>query len=83
MAGLLKSQLENLEPDEYISIPVENATFKGETEVFVTQPGLYRVLSSDRSMAGKRFPKWLYHEVIPSLTKHGVYPPPPEKRDRY
>lgn len=80
MAGLLKSQLETLEPDEYISTPVGNATFKGETEVFVTQPGLYRVLSSDRSMAGKRFQKWLYHEVIPSLTKHGVYPPPPETK---
>ena len=42
--------------------------------------GLYRVMSSDRSAAGKRFQKWLFHEVIPSLTKHGVYPPPPEAK---
>ncbi|MCW0134704.1 hypothetical protein OIU89_08550 [Escherichia coli] len=37
-------------------------------------------MSSDRSAAGKRFQKWLFHEVIPSLTKHGVYPPPPEAK---
>ncbi|VEE61231.1 Uncharacterized phage-encoded protein [Shewanella putrefaciens] len=80
MVGLIRAQLETLESDEYISTPVWNAKFNGETEIFVTQPGLYRVLSSDRSMAGKRFQKWLYHEVIPSLTKHGVYPPPSETK---
>lgn len=37
-------------------------------------------MSSDRSAAGKRFQKWLFHEVIPSLTKNGVYPPPPEAK---
>lgn len=37
-------------------------------------------MSSDRSAASKRFQKWLFHEVIPSLTKHGVYPPPPEAK---
>ena len=50
--------------------------FEDEREVFVTQPGLNRVLGSDKSKAGKKFQRWLYHEVIPSLQKHGVYPPP-------
>lgn len=76
MAGILKSQLEALETDEYIMLPALNPVFKEEKEIFVTQPGLYRVLSSDRSKAGKKFQKWLYHEVIPSLTKHGCYPAP-------
>lgn len=76
MTGLLKSQLEALETDEYIRIPREVKKFKDDTEIFVTQPGLYRVLSSDRSKAGKRFQKWLYNDVIPSITKHGSYPPP-------
>ncbi|WP_417763860.1 Bro-N domain-containing protein [Shewanella sp.] len=80
MAGLIKNQLNVLDEDEYISVPSSSPKFDGETEIFVTQPGLYRVLSGDKSMAGKRFQKWLYHEVIPSITKHGVYPPPPESR---
>ncbi|CDG95822.1 conserved hypothetical protein [Xenorhabdus bovienii str. puntauvense] len=77
MIGIIRAQLEALDSDEYKMINIEyNSTFEGEKEVFVTQPGLYRVMSSDRSAAGKRFQKWLFHEVIPSLTKHGVYPPP-------
>lgn len=46
----------------------------------MTQPGLYRVLSSERSMAGRRFQKWLFHEVIPALAKFGEYPPPVESK---
>jgi len=80
MAGILKAQLQVLESDEHISVLVPKPKFEDEKEIFVTQPGLYRVLSGDRSQAGKKFQKWLYHEVIPSLTRHGIYPPPPEKK---
>jgi prophage antirepressor-like protein len=80
MPGIIKAQLQALDSDEYKLIGVENGVFESEKEIFVTQPGLYRVMSSDRSVAGKRFQKWLFHEVIPSLTKHGVYPPPPEAK---
>ena len=80
MAGIIRAQLQALDSDEYMTTDVENGVFEGQKEIFVTQPGLYRVMSSDRSAAGKRFQKWLFHEVIPSLTKHGVYPPPPEAK---
>jgi len=84
MAGLLKTQLEVLEVDEYKEIPVSTklAKFDGETELFVNEPGLYRVLSSDRSMAGKKFQKWLFHKVIPALTKYGIFPAPEEPKDK-
>jgi prophage antirepressor-like protein len=84
MAGLLKTQLEVLENDEYteIIVPAKVAKFDGETELFVNEPGLYRVLSSDRSMAGKKFQKWLFHKVIPALTKYGVFPAPEEPKDK-
>lgn len=80
MAGIIRAQLQALDPDEYMMTDIENGAFEGQKEIFVTQPGLYRVMSSDRSAAGKRFQKWLFHEVIPSLTKHGIYPPPPEAK---
>lgn len=84
MAGLLKTQLGVLEVDEYteILVPIENSKFDGETELFVNEPGLYRVLSSDRSMAGKKFQKWLFHKVIPALTKYGFFPAPEEPKDK-
>ncbi len=74
--NLIKSQLQDLDDDEYINVPVSNPTFENQTEVFVTQPSLNRVMGSDKSKAGKKFQRWLYHEVIPSLQKHGVYPAP-------
>lgn len=80
MAGMLRAQLSSLEVDEYVLIPAINRTFSDEKEIFVTQPGLYRVLAGDRSPAGKKFQKWLFHEVIPSITKFGIYPPPIHSR---
>ena len=75
-AGIIKNQLEVLDEDEYLDTSTLEPNYGKDDEIFITQPGLYRVLSSDSSKAGKRFQKWLYHEVIPSLTKHGCYPPP-------
>lgn len=80
MLGILKAQIDVLEADEYINVSSPDAVNPGGTEVFVTQPGLYRVMSSDKSAAGKKFQKWLFHEVIPSLTKYGNYPPPKETK---
>ncbi|MCF6456485.1 BRO-like protein [Pseudoalteromonas sp. MMG024] len=74
--SMIKSQLKDLDDDEFTHIPTETPRFEGELEIFVTQPGLNRVMGSDKSKAGKKFQRWLYHEVIPSLQKHGVYPPP-------
>ncbi|MDK1287742.1 BRO family protein [Pseudoalteromonas umbrosa] len=76
MAGILKKQMRVLEKDEFILRPKIYPTFEGENEIFVTEPGLYRVLSGDVSKAGKKFQKWLFHKVIPSLSSHGCYPPP-------
>lgn len=76
LINMIKSQIQDLDSDEYILVPVKNGTFDDEKEVFVTQPGLNRVMSSNKSKAGKKFQRWLYHDVIPSLIKHGVYPPP-------
>ncbi|KGA34251.1 BRO-like protein [Pectobacterium brasiliense] len=74
--NLIKSQINELDSDEYKNIPVSHGKFDEETEIFVTQPGLNRVMGNDKSKAGRKFQRWLYHEVVPSLTKHGVYPPP-------
>jgi prophage antirepressor-like protein len=80
MPSVLKTVASTLEEDEYLSVPVSEPKFKGETEMFVTHPGLYRVISGDKSPAAKKFQKWLFHEVVPSIVKYGVYPPPTEAK---
>ncbi|EJG1991644.1 TPA: Bro-N domain-containing protein [Vibrio parahaemolyticus] len=76
MVSIIKAQLQALDNDEYTMVPVTDGSYAEEQEVFVTQPGLYRVMSSDRSYAGKKFQRWLFHDVIPTLTKYGEYPAP-------
>ncbi len=76
VADLILGQVADLDPEEQIRIPVPNPDHLDHSEVFITQPGLYRVMSGNKSKAGRKFQKWLFHEVIPSITKYGCYPPP-------
>lgn len=74
--SILRTINSSFEDDEYISRPMTNPSFKDETELFITQPGVFRLLSYDHSQSARKFQRWLFHEVIPSLTKFGTYPPP-------
>jgi len=75
-ASIVKAQLGILDKDEceYFSAPdKENPT---REEPFITEPGLYRIISRDNTPASKKFQRWIFHEVIPSIRKYGTYPAP-------
>jgi prophage antirepressor-like protein len=49
-------------------------TLGGEQKMLtVTEPGMYRLVILSRKPAAKRFKKWLFCEVIPSIRKTGSY----------
>ena len=58
----------------------------------VTEPGLYRLIFKSRKDVAKRFQRWIFHEVLPSIRKTGSYsvhesnipnpPPLPSARER-
>ncbi|MFV9199384.1 Bro-N domain-containing protein [Citrobacter freundii] len=75
---VLKAVIKTLDPDEFRNVPL---IVDGETisETFLTEPGLYRVLAQDTTAAGKKFQRWLFHSVLPSIREFGVYPPPPKQ----
>lgn len=39
----------------------------------VTEPGLYRLISKSRKPVAKKFRKWVFGEVLPSIRKTGFY----------
>lgn len=39
----------------------------------VNEPGLYSLILTSRKPEAKRFKRWITHEVLPSLRKHGRY----------
>ncbi|MBD2302863.1 BRO family protein [Nostoc sp. FACHB-190] len=53
----------------------------GEQEMLtVTEPGLYRLIFKSHKPVAKRFQRWVFHEVLPSLRRTGYYSIP--KPDR-
>jgi prophage antirepressor-like protein len=53
-------------------------TIRGKQSLLtVYEPGLYKLLfKQSRNPDVKRFQKWVFSEVLPSLRKYGVFPPP-------
>jgi len=78
MAIILQAVIKTLDPDELKNIPLVTDG-NSATEVFLTEPGLYRVLAQDTTPAGKKFQRWLFHSVLPAIREFGVYPPPVRK----
>lgn len=55
----------------------------GEQEMLtVTEPGLYRLLSKSRKPIAKRFQRWVFHQVLPSIRKTGSYSLPQAETER-
>ena len=49
-------------------------TLGGKQEVtIVNEPGLYSLVLGSRKPEAKVFKRWVTHEVIPSIRKHGAY----------
>jgi prophage antirepressor-like protein len=42
----------------------------------VSEPGLYRLTSTSRRPEAKRFIRWVWHDVLPTLRRDGVYAMP-------
>lgn len=67
--------LRGLAPDETGLSIVEGS--QGEREVTtLTEPGLYALISRSRKPAAKAFDRWVRHDVLPAIRKHGCYPAP-------
>ena len=70
-----RNALAGLEPDEKDARTV--GTLGGPQEMLVVnEPGLYRLLLKSRKPEAKAFSRWLTHEVLPCIRRHGCYPPP-------
>jgi prophage antirepressor-like protein len=55
----------------------------GEQQMLtVTEPGLYRLIFKSRKTVAKRFQRWVFHEVLPSIRKKGSYTLPQPELER-
>lgn len=45
----------------------------GRRPLIISEPGLYRLVMRSRKPEAKDFQRWVTHEVLPSIRKHGIY----------
>lgn len=56
---------------------ITNRTPGGNQEMLIiNEPGLYSLVLRSRKPEAKAFKRWICHEVIPSIRKHGLYATP-------
>jgi len=62
--------------DEKDVVVLTDSIGRPEALQAVTEAGLYRLVFMVPSPMAKRLQRWVYHDVLPSIRKHGCYPPP-------
>lgn len=68
--------LKRLDPDEQALISIKGLSRGNDIANCVTEAGLYSLVLGSRKQEAKQFKRWVTHEVIPSIRKHGVYMTP-------
>ena len=62
-----------LDDDEKNTVVLTDGIRGNPQKVIVNEPGLYALVLSSRKSEAKAFKRWITHEVIPSIRKHGLY----------
>lgn len=66
-----------LEPDEISELSNDNtidiAQNGGKSPLIISEAGLYSLALKSRKPEAKEFKRWVTHEVLPSIRKHGAY----------
>ena len=65
--------VERLDPDEKNTLVLNEGIPGNPNVTVVNEPGLYTLVLSSRKAEARRFKRWITHEVIPSIRKHGAY----------
>jgi anti-repressor protein len=59
-----------LDPDEKNTVTISDGN---PNKTIISEPGLYKLIMRSRKQEAKEFQRWVTHEVLPSIRKHGAY----------
>ena len=72
-----RAATERLDEDEKAAVSLTDISSNGisqqRTMTVVNEPGLYTLVLGSRKPEARQFKRWVTHEVIPSIRKHGAY----------
>ena len=59
--------------DEFSTTEVIDSIGRRQQTYIISEPGLYRLVMKSRKPEANEFQRWVTHEVLPSIRKHGGY----------
>lgn len=65
--------VKNLDEDEFSTTEVIDSIGRKQQALITSEPGLYKLVMRSRKPEAKEFQRWVAHEVLPSIRKHGAY----------
>jgi len=78
--GNNRMAVERLDFDEKSAVSLTDISSNGVKQqrdfTIVNEPGLYTLVLGSRKPSAKQFKRWITHDVIPSIRKHGAYMTP-------
>ena len=80
--SLLSESLSALDDDERHE-EVYQVNDETKRDYYITEPGIFRVVSRADSSGAKKFQRWVFHEVLPSIREFNRYPPPKPSKDSF
>lgn len=63
----------DLDLDEKNTVTISDGIAGNPNKTIISEPGLYRLVMKSRKPEAKEFQRWVTHEVLPSIRKHGIY----------
>ena len=76
-----KVAISRLDEDEVSKIYLTDSLGRKQKTNVVNEPGLYSLILTSNKPEAKQFKRWITHEVIPSIRKHGAYMTPETLED--
>lgn len=62
-----------LDTDEKNTVTISDGIPGNPNKTIISEPGLYKLIMRSRKTEAKEFQRWVTHEVLPSIRKHGIY----------
>jgi len=67
---------DRLDEDEKDEVSITDAIGRQQNTTVISESGLYSTILMSRKPEAKKFKRWVTHEVLPSIRRHGAYVTP-------
>lgn len=68
-----RDAISQLDSDEKNTVVISDGIAGNPNKTIISEPGLYKLIMRSRKPEAKEFQRWVTHEVLPSIRKHGSY----------